>query len=80
MRRRVENVKLKLGVAGTGTGAAVPGLGQKLAMTRGDVEDWLAQEGRREAARQRTTLRWAKIAAWAAIAVSRSTTGSIGCR
>jgi hypothetical protein len=68
MRRRVENVKLKLGVAGTGTGAAVPGLGQKLAMTRGDVEDWLAEQDREAAKRQIDTLWWAKAATWIGVA------------
>jgi hypothetical protein len=63
-RLGIENVKLKLGHAGPGSGSTVPGLGQAFGMTRGDVEDWLAEQDR-EAAKQRVdTLWWAKTAAW----------------
>jgi hypothetical protein len=37
-------------------------------MDRRGVEDWLAAQGADEAAQRADTLRWAKIAGWAAIA------------
>jgi hypothetical protein len=36
-------------------------------LLRGDLEDWVAEKGREEASQQVSTLRWAKIAGWAAI-------------
>jgi hypothetical protein len=33
-------------------------------MTRGDVEDWLAEQDREATKRQMDTLWWAKAAAW----------------
>ena len=40
----IENVKLKLAYAGPGPQSAVPGLGPGLDMTRGDIEEWLAEQ------------------------------------
>jgi hypothetical protein len=63
-RLGIENVKLKLSYAGPGAGSVVRGLGPGYGMTRGDVEDWLAEQDREAARRQIDTLWWAKAAAW----------------
>jgi hypothetical protein len=36
-------------------------------ITRGDIEDWLAEKSAEETAQQSATLRWARIAGWAGI-------------
>jgi hypothetical protein len=61
-RLGIENVKLKLGHAGPGSGSVVPGLGAGFGMTRGDVEDWLG--GPRGTKQRVDTLWWAKAATW----------------
>lgn len=66
-----ETVRAKLIQPGAGRGAALSGfktgiLGGQL--TRGDVEDWLAEQHIAEALIQSGTLRWAKVAGWAGIA------------
>jgi hypothetical protein len=63
-RLGIENVKLKLSYAGPGSGSVVPGLGPGFGMTRGDVENWLAEQDREAAKRQVDTLWWAKAATW----------------
>jgi hypothetical protein len=67
-RLTIENVRLKLVYSAAERGAVVPGLGDG-AILRGDVEDWLAEMARLEAEQRAATLRWAKIAAWASIAL-----------
>lgn len=63
-RLTVENVRLKLAYAGPGPGSVVPGLGPGFGMTRGDVEDWLAEQSRAATTLQSKILWWAKAAAW----------------
>ncbi len=64
-----EVVQAKLMHAGPGRGAAVLGFDTaKLGLNRGDVEDWLAEKHVVESRERKSTLRWAKIAGWAAIA------------
>ena len=67
-RNGVTNVRLKLSSYGGGRGAALNGAYPGETMTRGDVEDWLAEKSAEEERMARSTLRWAKIAGWAAIA------------
>jgi hypothetical protein len=59
-------VRMKLVQSGAGWGASLSGF-KSGDITRGDVEEWLAQENKKEERRQVDTLRWAKIAGWAAI-------------
>jgi hypothetical protein len=63
-----EMVQAKLSQAGSGRGAAVAGFktgaGATGYLSRGDIEDWLADKYAQE---RKQTLRWAKIAGWAAI-------------
>jgi hypothetical protein len=61
-----QNVRFKLASYGGGRGAAIGGF-RCGDINRGEIEDWLAEQYQREAAQQRSTLRWAQIAAWAAI-------------
>jgi hypothetical protein len=61
-----QNVRFKLASYGGGRGAAIGGF-RCGDINRGEIEDWLAEKYQREAAQQRSTVRWAKIAAWAAI-------------
>jgi|SRR6266404_2926276 hypothetical protein len=65
--RGADNVRQKLFESGSGRGAVVRGFkcGE---IERGEVEDWLAEKYREEAAVQRSTLRWAQIAGWAGLA------------
>jgi hypothetical protein len=66
-----ENVREKLSLSRPGRGAAVAGFktGHFSAgdLTRGDIEDWLAEKHVEDAAIRNSILRWAKIAGWAAI-------------
>jgi hypothetical protein len=66
-RLGIENVKLKLGYAGPGPQSAVPGLGPGLDMTRGDIEEWLAEQSRKASKQQDDILWWAKAATWVAV-------------
>ena len=61
------NVRMKLAPVGPGRGAIVHGFENGL-LTRGDVEDWLAQKNLEETTERQRTLRWAIIAGVAAIA------------
>jgi hypothetical protein len=65
-RLGVENVRLKMAYAGPGPGSVVPGLASPSGqwMTRSDVEDWLAEQGRKAERQQAAILWWAKAAAW----------------
>jgi len=67
-RLTIENVRLKLAHSAAERGAVAPGLGDGT-MLRGDVEDWLADMARLEAEQRAATLRWAKIAGLASIAL-----------
>ena len=60
-------VLAKLILSGAGRGASVSGFtcGD---ITRGYIEDWLAEKHTEESQTQSATLRWAKIAGWAGIA------------
>jgi hypothetical protein len=65
-----ETVRMKLLQGGPGRGAAMAGfksgvLGQYL--TRGDVEDWLAEKYVEERAKRKATTLWEKIGGWAGI-------------
>ena len=61
-------VRQKLLGVGTGRGAAVSGFkGAEDYLLRGDIEDWLSEKHSEDFRVQRSTLRWAKIAGWAAI-------------
>lgn len=67
-RNGAANVRLKLSSYGGGQASALNGAYPGEVMTRGDVEDWLAEQAIKEAALALSTLRWAKIAGWAGIA------------
>jgi hypothetical protein len=62
-----QNIRFKLASYGGGRGAAIGGF-RCGDINRGEIEDWLAEKYKREAAQQRSAVRWARIAAWAAIA------------
>jgi hypothetical protein len=66
-RLGIENVKLKLAYAGPGPQSAVPGLGPGLDMTRGDIEEWLAEQTQKTTKQQDNILWWAKAATWVAV-------------
>jgi hypothetical protein len=69
-RQGPDNVRRQLAYAGANPGSVVPGLGDGM-MTRGDVQEWLAEIERKSAEEQKeataSTLFWAKVAAWAGI-------------
>jgi hypothetical protein len=69
-RQGPDNVRRQLAYAGANPGSVVPGLGDGT-MTRGDVQEWLAEIERKSAEEQKeataSTLFWAKVAAWAGI-------------
>jgi hypothetical protein len=69
-RQGPDNVRRQLAYAGANPGSVVPGLGDGM-MTRGDVQEWLAEIERKSAEEQKeataNTLFWAKVAAWAGI-------------
>jgi hypothetical protein len=60
-------IRLKLTQYGSGRGASISGF-KCGDITRGDIEDWLAEKSAEETAQQSAILRWARIAGWAAIA------------
>ena len=61
-RMGTENVRSKLTTYGGGRGAAIGGF-RCGDITRGDIEDWLAEKHSSERREQQSTLFWAKIAA-----------------
>jgi hypothetical protein len=67
--RGAENVRAKLTSYGGGPGI-LHGFLRSGSPNRGDVEDWLTEKSRSEAAWRSATLRWARIAGWAAIAAT----------
>jgi hypothetical protein len=60
-RLGVDNVRQRL-VPGSGGGSVVPGLGPGFGMTRGDVEEWLAEKSQEAAKLQLKILWWARAA------------------
>jgi hypothetical protein len=58
--------KLTTYSAGAGRTAAISGF-KCGDITRGDIDDWLAEKSAEETAQQSATLRWARIAGWAGI-------------
>jgi hypothetical protein len=61
------NIRFKLPQHGAGRGASISGF-KCGDITRGDIEDWLAEKSKEEAAQQSSILLWAQIAGWAGIA------------
>jgi hypothetical protein len=61
-RLGVENVRQRLDHSGPGAGSVVPGLGPSIGMTRGDVEEWLAERSQEATKLQLDILWWAKAA------------------
>ena len=65
-----ETVRTKLTQPGAGRGAALQGFKTGILgghLTRGDIEDWLAEQHRKEEQRQRSILFWARLAGIVAI-------------
>jgi hypothetical protein len=60
------NVRFKLPTHGAGRGAAISGF-KCGDITRGDIEDWLAEKSREETALQQRILFWARVAGWTGI-------------
>jgi hypothetical protein len=60
------SIRLKLTQYGVGRGAAISGF-KCGDITRGDIEDWLAEKNAEETAQQSAILRWAMIAGVAGI-------------
>jgi hypothetical protein len=65
-RLGVDNVRQRL-VPGSGGGSVVPGLGPGFGMTRGDVEEWLAEKSQEAAKLQLKILWWARAAFWVGV-------------
>ena len=65
-RLGVDNVRQKL-VPGAGGDSVVPGLGPGFGMTRGDVEEWLAEKSQEAAKLQLKILWWARAAFWVGV-------------
>jgi hypothetical protein len=62
------NIRAKLpSYGGSRNSALTDFLRSSRLLTRGDVEDWLAEQATSEAAQQRATLNWARIAGWSAV-------------
>jgi hypothetical protein len=59
-------VRFKLLASGSGLTASVPGF-KSGSMTRDDIEGWLAEKNKEEAAQQSSILDWARIAGVAGI-------------
>jgi hypothetical protein len=62
-----QSIRFKLLQHGSGRGAFIPGF-KCGDIIRGNIEDWLAEKTKIEAAQQAATLQWARIAGWAGIA------------
>jgi hypothetical protein len=62
------NVRQRMQHAGAGDGSIVQGLGNPW-MSRGDVEEWLAEKDREASKLQADTLWWAKAAFWGTVSV-----------
>jgi hypothetical protein len=60
------SIRFKLTQYGAGRPAAISGF-KCGDITRGDIEDWLAEKNAEETAQQSAILRWARIAGWAGI-------------
>jgi hypothetical protein len=60
------SIRFKLTQHGSGRGASISGF-KCGDITRGDIEDWLAEKNAEETAQQSAILRWARIAGWAGI-------------
>jgi hypothetical protein len=54
-------------VPSSGGGSVVPGLGPGFGMTRGDVEEWLAEKSQEAAKLQLKILWWARAAFWVGV-------------
>ena len=65
-RLGVDNVRQRL-VPGSGGGSVVPDLGPGFGMTRGDVEEWLAEKSQEAAKLQLKILWWARAAFWVGV-------------
>jgi hypothetical protein len=61
-----QSIRFRLIQYGVGRGASIPGF-KCGDITRGDIEDWLAEKTKIEVAQQVATLRWAMIAGWAGV-------------
>ena len=60
------SIRFRLIQHGTGRDAAISGF-KCGDITRGDIEDWLAEKNAEESGQQSAILRWARIAGWAGI-------------
>jgi hypothetical protein len=80
--RGAMNVRSKLTSYGGGHNSTLDGFLRAGSPLRGDVESWLAEQSKLEAAQQHAAqseiLRWAKIAAWAGIVGAILTAVAIG--
>jgi hypothetical protein len=65
-RQGAASIRFKLMQHGAGRGASISGF-KCGDITRGDIEDWLAEKNAEETAQQSAILRWARIAGWAGI-------------
>jgi hypothetical protein len=63
----IQNVRFKLAGSSGGRPATLNQFLPSGDVTKGDVEDWLLENGAAEVAQQRATLRWAMIAGWSGI-------------
>jgi hypothetical protein len=63
-RLGADNVRHRLSYAGPSKGAVISGFGSAFAMTRGDVEEWLAEKNQEVTKLQLNILWWARAATW----------------
>ena len=75
-RLGIENVRLKLAYAGPGAGSVVPGCGPGFGMTRGNVEEWLAEQ--LALAEKRDRQRFETIRGWTIAAAVAGIVAAVG--
>ena len=63
-RLGADNVRHRLSYAGPSKDAVITSLGPGFCMTRGDVEEWLAEKSQEDSKLQHDILWWAKAATW----------------
>jgi hypothetical protein len=63
-RLGADNVRHRLSYSGPSKEAVIGAFGPGFGMTRGDVEEWLAEKSQEAAKLQLNILWWAKAAAW----------------
>jgi len=66
-RLGADNVRHRLSYAGPSRDAVITSLGPGFGMTRGDVEEWLAEKSQEDSKLKHDILWWAKAATWVGV-------------